>query len=261
MYYKIDGRVVFFPDDKALKALNSSIVDNNIVVLHTPAARCLSTLLDNQGRLVTQKMLFEAVWERYDLEPSSNSLYQSISTIRKNMSLLGINKTIIVTRPREGFFIPDDILIEVIRDDFSGLMIAAEDGNQSEVDKEERSLSVKFLRAPSIFRIKLLGVVLLLCSMALYLTPDQLESKNHFSHFIASERNDRGCFIYYNRDSTDFIKHQKFMETHHYKCIKYPYVYVETYTHAPKLSVIRCDEDMKKIKSPICVSEYYADYK
>lgn len=260
MYYRIEKKVVFFPEDKVLRTQNHTLIEDTMIILHTPAARCLSTLLENQGRLVTQKMLFEAVWEIYNLEPSSNSLYHSISTIRKNLSLMGIDKTVILTRPREGFFIPEDILIEVFSEDEPGLLTDPVYENINKNNEEKNLSFTNRLLRRNIPNVKIIVAFVFIFFFALLFTQNKEKNISHFDHFVASEHNDKNCFIYYNRDSKDFIKHQNFIDSHHYNCIKYPYIYVEAYAHASKLSVIRCSEDMKKTTSPMCVSEYYADY-
>ncbi|KTQ46840.1 winged helix-turn-helix domain-containing protein [Enterobacter cancerogenus] len=260
MYYTIERKVFFFPEDKELRTQNHTLIEDTAIILHTPAARCLSTLLENRGSLVTQKMLFEAVWENYNLEPSSNSLYQSISTIRKNLLIMGIDKTVILTRPREGFYIPEDILIEVFSEDEPGLLTDPGDEYINKNNEEKKLSFTNRLPRRNKPNLKIIVAFFLIFIFALFFTQNEEKNKNHFSHFVASERNDKSCFIYYNRDSTDFLKHKNFMDSHHFNCIKYPYIYVEAYAHAPKLSVIRCSEDMKKMTSPMCISEYYADY-
>jgi DNA-binding winged helix-turn-helix (wHTH) protein len=60
-------------------------------------------LLNHAQQPVTQKMLFEQVWERKGVVVSTNTLYQSIASIRKGLKAVGLEEDIIRTLPKQGF--------------------------------------------------------------------------------------------------------------------------------------------------------------
>ncbi|WP_019407889.1 winged helix-turn-helix domain-containing protein [Pseudomonas psychrophila] len=85
------------------------------IVIGAAASRCLSTLLEAQGAIVTKKALLYAGWERYGQQVSANSVNQSIAQIRRCLSTVG-HSYFVVTVPRIGYKISDTLSIERLSD-------------------------------------------------------------------------------------------------------------------------------------------------
>jgi DNA-binding winged helix-turn-helix (wHTH) protein len=99
--YLINEIILFSPENCSLVHRNS--YPSGKVTLHGPASECLHILLSHAQQPVTQKMLFEQVWERKGVIVSTNTLYQSIASIRKGLKAVGLEEDIIRTLPKQGF--------------------------------------------------------------------------------------------------------------------------------------------------------------
>lgn len=71
-------------------------------VLSNPACRLLLVLLENNNRLMTREDLLQKVWGDFGLTPSSNSLNNNISILRKIFTDFEIHD-VLKTVPKQGF--------------------------------------------------------------------------------------------------------------------------------------------------------------
>ncbi|WP_210487743.1 winged helix-turn-helix domain-containing protein [Pantoea ananatis] len=106
--FTIDNSVIFIVSEKKLIRLN----DDCTAKLRTPAALCLTALLENQGSLVTHKNLFYLGWECFGMSASLNVLHNTIFYLRKHLSKMGFKSNIIQTIPRRGFVISNNIEVK-----------------------------------------------------------------------------------------------------------------------------------------------------
>ncbi|CRY55662.1 DNA-binding transcriptional activator CadC [Yersinia intermedia] len=74
-----------------------------IVGLSNPATRLLSELIKHNKTELTRETLIKHVWEDYGFSPSSATLSNHISELRKAFEALGVSKNILITVPRIGF--------------------------------------------------------------------------------------------------------------------------------------------------------------
>jgi DNA-binding winged helix-turn-helix (wHTH) protein len=99
--YLINEIILFSPEECSLTP--KSGWPSGRITLHAPAAECLQLLLNHVGQPVTQKLLFAQVWEKKGAVVSTNTLYQSIASIRKGLKTAGLEEDIIRTLPKQGF--------------------------------------------------------------------------------------------------------------------------------------------------------------
>lgn len=99
--YLINEIVLFDPQECSLTPRKSWPLGRT--TLHAPAADCLHLLLAHAWQPVTQKFLFAQVWEKKGVVVSTNTLYQSIASIRKGLKTAGLEEDIIRTLPKQGF--------------------------------------------------------------------------------------------------------------------------------------------------------------
>lgn len=90
---------------------------NTAVTLQNPANQCLAILLEKQPEIVNQDYLFHHVWEKNGLPTNANTLYQSISLIRKAFKAAGIEENIIKTVPRLGLTIPEYVHTQTVTEE------------------------------------------------------------------------------------------------------------------------------------------------
>lgn len=100
MKYIINLTIVFDPEGRILLLKNN----NQLTVgLSNPATRLLNELIKNNKIELARETLIKHVWEDYGFSPSSATLSNHISELRKAFEALGVSKNILVTVPRIGF--------------------------------------------------------------------------------------------------------------------------------------------------------------
>uniref|UniRef100_UPI001F5F12FA winged helix-turn-helix domain-containing protein n=1 Tax=Klebsiella variicola TaxID=244366 RepID=UPI001F5F12FA len=100
MKYIINFTITFDPDSRLLKLRNKYQLT---IELSKPATRLLIELIKNNKNEMTRETLIKHVWEDYGFSPSSATLSNHTSELRKTFEALGINKDILITVPRVGF--------------------------------------------------------------------------------------------------------------------------------------------------------------
>lgn len=106
MKYIINLSIAFDTDTTVLM-LNNDV--NLFIKLSKPAARLLCELIANNNTTLIRKDIIKTVWSDYGFTPSTASLSNHISELRKAFENLGLNKDIIITVPRTGFRMEADI--------------------------------------------------------------------------------------------------------------------------------------------------------
>lgn len=99
IFYLINEIIVFTPENNTLRALNSTLKP---IILHTPSSQCLLLLIKHNNQILSQKFLFEEVWENNGAIVTANALYQNIALIRKAFKTLGLDQEVIKTVPKQG---------------------------------------------------------------------------------------------------------------------------------------------------------------
>lgn len=88
--------------------------NNQLTVgLSNPATRLLNELIKNNKIELTRETLIKHVWEDYGFSPSSATLSNHISELRKAFEALGVSKNILITVPRIGFKMEAEIHPEI----------------------------------------------------------------------------------------------------------------------------------------------------
>lgn len=108
MEYMIDDRVIYRVEDNTL--VNRDEPEQKITLTLT-ASRILLLLLRHQGEVLTRETLYKHVWEDYGLDASGNTLTQYISVLRRSLHTLEVNRDAILTVPRIGFMLHDDLSV------------------------------------------------------------------------------------------------------------------------------------------------------
>ena len=98
-YYIINNIVEFHPTTSQLRNL---INPTQMVVLNSPASRCLLLLIESSNTIVTQQEFMYNVWEKLGLVVSANTYYQNICLLRKGLKEVGFPADPITTIPRIG---------------------------------------------------------------------------------------------------------------------------------------------------------------
>lgn len=100
MKYIINLTIVFDPENQSLLVRNNHQLK---VELSNPATRLLTEFIKNNKFELTRETLIKRVWEDFGFSPSSASLSNHISELRKAFAALELSTKILITVPRVGF--------------------------------------------------------------------------------------------------------------------------------------------------------------
>ncbi|MDN0124305.1 winged helix-turn-helix domain-containing protein [Yersinia aleksiciae] len=109
MIYTINNEIKFRDDDGIIWLDNDELSN---VTLTATTSRLLSFLLNKQGNVVSRDEILAQVWDAHGLRSSNNSLNKYISDLRNMFRNMGCTEEIIITVPRIGFMISDEIDID-----------------------------------------------------------------------------------------------------------------------------------------------------
>ncbi|MBV8045204.1 winged helix-turn-helix domain-containing protein [Pluralibacter sp.] len=99
--FLINDTILFVPEQYSLYRRENYPAGR--ITLHAPASDCLLLLIQHAQQPVSQKMLFEQVWQKRGTVVSTNTLYQSIASVRKGLKATGLAEEAILTLPKQGF--------------------------------------------------------------------------------------------------------------------------------------------------------------
>ncbi|URJ32508.1 winged helix-turn-helix domain-containing protein [Blochmannia endosymbiont of Camponotus sp.] len=118
MKYVIQSTIIFDTTEYTLTLLTDS---DTSVKLSNSAGRVLEELIKRHNidvcAPVTREHLFSNVWRAYGLEPSNGNLNQQISVIRKTLTSFGLDSSSIITIPKRGLKLNNQLIIEKIHED------------------------------------------------------------------------------------------------------------------------------------------------
>ncbi|CAM4005655.1 TPA: winged helix-turn-helix domain-containing protein [Enterobacter cloacae] len=175
MRYDIEGFITFDTEDASL--LN--VLTGDCVELSQTSTRLLAELLNHRGDILSRSEIFHSVFDQYGARASNSNLNQYISTLRRNLNDLGVEKEIITTVPRIGFKIADDVIIHNDREYRTPFL------------EEKTSEATRNPPPPSVFeriaRIIALGIV----SILLVIRPHTVDSGNNVHKIV-----DDQCIIF-----------------------------------------------------------------
>lgn len=289
-HYIINGFVEFYPAASTLRNLHEP---EKVVVLNSPAGRCLLLLITRNGTIVTQQEFMDIVWEKNGMLVSPNTFYQNISILRKGLKKVGLSEDPVVTIPRVGLTLASGT--EITKRSSEKLVTISHENAHfmdenslvqeqhyqeglptlADVDEVERLAAIpetqltdepvkkvpsataakKKPRCLSLWAMGLVAMILLTLIASLNNTRDN--TRLYFSQYFFLA-NASGCHIYIadkNATPDDRIKSLSLIEKLKTSCSNYPWVYITHYFMLPRISVIRCNKPMSEPNT--CISEYY----
>lgn len=99
---KIAGKIIFISSESVLK---SCINDSFYKKVPGPSSRILEALLNREGEIIKYQCLYKAGWGDNHINIKPNTLYQSVSILRRTFEEFGVDGRIITTHPRKGLSI------------------------------------------------------------------------------------------------------------------------------------------------------------
>lgn len=251
-HYVINNIVEFHPAASTLRDLNNP---DRVVVLNSPAGRCLLLLIDRAGTIVTQQEFLEIVWQRRGMLVSPNTYYQNISILRKGLKKIGFEVDPIVTIPRIGLTLASDTQIT----------IKEPPSRPAETADEQLVVAAEPLPQPlpaPVYRSRWLAGMLAILFMltGVGVIGHTNARDNRFVDDYRFAASVGTCRVYLANDiQTQNERATALTYANPFKadCANYPWVYISWYAMLPRASVIRCDRPMKEPNR--CISDYFIE--
>lgn len=279
-HYIINGIIEFHPATSTLRDLEDP---ENVVVLNSPAGRCLLLLINRIGTIVTQQELMDIVWAKSGMQVSPNTYYQNISILRKGLKKFNLKEDPVVTIPRIGLTLASSTRIhkmtaEQQREDaynetqsMSNAGLTSEPGERQSPEGESEGDGVEG-RLPAEVRVRVASRQLYARRLALcgagvlvgvaFLSGIVLGTRPHnevpfFAHYRFLTTMD-GCHIFVTDKSSTAAASREVEslgEQMKARCHSYPWVYVTHSSMLPRVSVIRCNKPINEVST--CISDYF----
>ncbi len=257
-YYLIGDCIEFRPEDNSLYSRSTG----ETITLFVAASRCLLLLLNQQGKVVSQKELFEAGWQKNGIGVSNNTFYQNILMLRKGLKHAGYEETVIKTVPRQGLTVPSTVPVEKImagteKEYRKEVPVIVEDNPAAvspvkEEKEEKKTQSQKWW---------LWGLAPFLCVVAVICVVWNVMENNSFFNSYTYAGKIEGCTVYLKNDRTPLKYYMQFIAKNNFTCGKQEFVYFATYPLVPRASAIRCKQQFSSGSKNNCISEYFLEWR
>lgn len=263
-HYIINNMVEFHPATSTLRDIASP---DRVVVLNSPAGRCLLLLIERAGTIVTQQEFLDIVWQRRGMLVSPNTYYQNISILRKGLKKSGFEVDPIVTIPRIGLTLASDTQI-VIKDAHPRAAKLPED-DAPEPRVMALPAAMPPLSAEPVAVTRAAGhrsrwlpgmLIALLMLVGAGIVTHSSARENRFIDDYRFTALVGACHVYLAQDiQTQDERSKALAYVTQFKdaCTSYPWVYISWYPLLPRASVIRCDRSMKEPNR--CISDYFIE--
>lgn len=264
-HYIINNMVEFHPATSTLRDIASP---DRVVVLNSPAGRCLLLLIERAGTIVTQQEFLDIVWQRRGMLVSPNTYYQNISILRKGLKKIGFEVDPIVTIPRIGLTLASDTQI-VIKDPHPRPAELPEEDAPELCDTISPAVlpplsaePVAVVTGASGHRSRWLPgmLIALLLLVGAGIATHSSARENRFIDDYRFTALVGACHVYLAQDIQTQDERSKalaYVTPFKDACTSYPWVYISWYSLLPRASVIRCDRSMKEPNR--CISDYFIE--
>lgn len=106
----IMNKQIIFDSDMCTLGLEDS--QDESIQISNPTKRLLLLLIAHKGEAIKREVIFKKVWDDYGMVSSNNNLNQCVSKLRKIMKNLGMDEEVIVTVPKIGFMLHQQVDVE-----------------------------------------------------------------------------------------------------------------------------------------------------
>ncbi|MBA7843255.1 helix-turn-helix domain-containing protein [Klebsiella sp. RHBSTW-00484] len=111
MIYIINKKIIYDTEASVIRV--SDEPDDRVMTLTPISNRLLMTLVRHQGEIVSKEQLLENGWEETANSGSGHTVVQYLSNLRKIFKAHIPDTEVIITIPRQGYYLSDEIDIEL----------------------------------------------------------------------------------------------------------------------------------------------------
>lgn len=239
--------ILFVPGRNLLVAMEEEL--STPVTLSNTASQCLFLLLQHHGQVVEREVFFQQIWLNNGSQVTNNNFYQNISLLRRAFKELGLNDEFIITVPKVGIRLSQELKVESHDGVVANAEATVERATLSATPVQEKRMRRVWPLFAGIVLLGLLGCVLIWHS----------EFRPGLQRFVPLS--DSGeCHIYGNPDVTDHDRHRQFIQQKNLDCQHYPWVYLTLYPNVQqRVSALRCRQPYSTWRENQCIMSYYLE--
>ena len=236
--YVLNDSVIFWPEQNLLSCVSDS---SKKVQLTGPSARCLELLISRKD-LVLQNDFYEYAWQGSGFIPSPNTLYQSISVIRRAFREICENETdYILTETRKGFRLNPTVTVLAKMQDYNE---DDSEKNENGTDAPEQTVEPVVYQNRKLTHLTTLAFILIIMMMSGTLTFEIYGTQTRGYKFFENYSGPvfmpgSTCkFFLSPKNGKDRLS---ILNLSFLKCQHQYFVYVTILPYSPDISVISCD--------------------
>ncbi len=265
-FYIVDHNLIYDAETHTL----TSTTNNERIALAIPASLCFKLLIKKQGKIVTQAELLHEAWGERGMNVTQNTLHQNISLLRKALSRLNVDASIIQTLPKRGFMIADSIGImdEDCFDDINTEpIIQIEESPRISIKPDipivELKPPVECTQAPAkmsatsiLMKYKYFIIIFLALLITIGVTYGKNQIENPFSSYLKLVHL-KGCDVYRNNDLQDNNYYLAMVKKYQLDCSLGKVAYITNNYPSSRVSFIICRRPITSNEKSFCTSTYY----
>lgn len=246
MVYTINGTVIFDSVEHTIVPCQPG--SGKECKLNQPASRCLSLLIENNGKTISQETFIEEVWRKKGMLVAVNTFYQNISILRKALISSGLKEKVVITVPKKGIMLHAEIEEQPQDSDTTPT-----------IEKESRSEEKPKVKR-GYFKIKttyifITALIILLINSAVFFFFMNKDALLHYPDYRYQTQYN-GCRIYTNtKQSLHEIKEIESLDDA-LDCQNYAFVYLMLYTFSRQPSLIMCTNELSTAGTKSCYIKF-----
>ncbi|HEQ3521793.1 TPA: winged helix-turn-helix domain-containing protein [Citrobacter freundii] len=255
----IENSVCFYPEQYLLTSLQG---EDSVKLLST-ASECLLILIYRQGDIVPKEEFLESVWGKKGIVATEHNFYQTILTVRKAFSKLGL-ENVIKTRYRRGLSIEDTVSIikssMAVSEKCPYYELQKNDSDSFEEGTQVIAENIPNTRTKQKAWLNSGGGLLfsiIFCVMFGVITGAviKIPSGGYFDRYYQLSYADGKCQIMAADYNNDIKKIQSFLSQKKIDCTKGQIIYYSALYPVGSHSVIKCDKNLQEGKE--CLTYFY----
>lgn len=265
-FYIVEHKLIYDAETHTL----TSTANNERIALAIPASLCFRLLIKKQGHIVTQAELLHEAWGERGMNVTQNTLHQNISLLRKALSRLSVDASIIQTLPKRGFMIADSIDI-VDQDYFDDIntepIIQIEESPlisikpnipivELEPPVECAQTPAKMSATSILMRYKYFVIIFFILLIALGSSYSKKQIENPFSSYLKLIHL-KGCDVYRNNDLQGNNYYLAMVKKYQLDCSPGKVAYITNNYPSSRVSFIICRRPITSNGKSFCTSTYY----
>lgn len=256
--YLINDIVEFLPEKRTLVRKDNM----QSVALHAPASGCLVSLIEHHSNLVSQEDLIIAGWGDLHGHVSPNTFYQAILGLRQCLEEVGLSKDFIITVRRRGLLLSPSAFIKQI--DAPGTVPPLNLTSEEEViinpDVKNSNTNKKIILHN--YKFIVAALLLIIIFILIYINTKrnpQLFTEVKYEYFSGYYQLQKyqNCHIFANNPLLNYNAYISFIKENKLACDQREWWYISSDINSPRISVVRCINDVVNASKNYCSTDYY----